>query len=383
MDCPVKVTIEDSANSQYAPLTNRNPSGLYSQMKHPPVTRPETAAQALAALEDEIAVRRPGGPTIAQAIHARKYRVDGWSPTKVAGFLQALADTGSVTHAAEYVRMSPSAAYQLRRHPDGGAFAEAWETAIASRFEMLTEIALDRVRDGVERVRWHGGEQVGVDRIYSDRLLLAMLDRADPARRQAAAAITARHADAAMLAIASGAPHAAAAAEPGPGLIGWSDEDDTPPEDDAEVTAFIAAKHAEVAAARIAWDAGIADIDARRNAARSAAPVRAEKHPPRREAGEVVQIGDDALDSLACTSPPPPSSSPPSPTASMAPSCVSSPQPTGSTPAMSAAGARAVSVPSSSPATSSRSNSARGSKRSLRRRRSSSSPAAPASPSTG
>ena len=41
---------------------------------------------------------------------------------------------------------------------------------------MLADLAVDRVRNGVERIRWWQGQAVGVDRVFSDRLLIHMLN---------------------------------------------------------------------------------------------------------------------------------------------------------------------------------------------------------------
>lgn len=130
--------------------------------------------------------KRP--PSIADCLHDAKHRIDGWTPVKVAAFIACLADAGSVTKAAAYVRMTTASCYTLRNRPGGEPLAEAWETALSTRHEMLADVAVDRVRDGVERIRWYRDRMVGVDRIYSDRLLIHMLDATDPVRRRERAA---------------------------------------------------------------------------------------------------------------------------------------------------------------------------------------------------
>jgi hypothetical protein len=144
---------------------------------------------ATAGLADEQrlpARREPSPPaTIRDVLARRKVRVHGWTPVKVAAFIEVLADTGSVRAAADYVRMSTVAAYALRNHPDGAPFAEAWDDAVGARYEMLADIALDRIRTGTERLRWWKGERVGQEQVFSDRLLMFMLDKCDPARRAA------------------------------------------------------------------------------------------------------------------------------------------------------------------------------------------------------
>jgi hypothetical protein len=158
-------------------------------------------------------------PTIADVLHSRKHRVDGWTPVKVAAFIEQLAETGNVTKAAAYVRMTTASCYTLRNHPDGGPFAEAWNTAISGRYEMLLDIAIDRVREGTEVARWWKGELVGRDRVFSDRLLMFMLSEAHPDRARAKEN---PGQPATGDAAATSLPAAARA-----GLIGWSDDDGT------------------------------------------------------------------------------------------------------------------------------------------------------------
>jgi hypothetical protein len=124
------------------------------------------------------------GLSIADCLKDAKLRIDGWTPVKVAAFIARLTDTGSVTKAAAYVRMTTASCYTLRNQPGGEPFAEAWETALSTRHETLADIAVDRARDGVERIRWFRDQKVGVDRIFSDRLLIHMLEATDPMRRR-------------------------------------------------------------------------------------------------------------------------------------------------------------------------------------------------------
>lgn len=112
----------------------------------------------------------------------RRTRVDGWSTVRVAAFIELLSQTGSVTQSAEYVGMSVNAAYRLRARPDCAAFADAWNTALATRHEALLDAAMQRTREGTERVRWFRGEVIGHDRMFSDQLLMFMIDRTDPSR---------------------------------------------------------------------------------------------------------------------------------------------------------------------------------------------------------
>ena len=176
---------------------------------------------------------------------ARKKRSDGWTPIKVAAFIEALAETCSVTKAAAYANMSPASAYHLRNHPEAQGFREAWDHAVAARYEELTDIAMDRVRHGVDKARWWKDEVVGHERVFSDRLLIHLLRRSDPDRLVVPAPV-APPPPAAVLPMAEDFMVAAAVDT---GRLGWDpnadfDEADWPP----EVIAGVARRRAKVAA---------------------------------------------------------------------------------------------------------------------------------------
>lgn len=247
---------------------------------HPPARAPVAHPPARAP------VAHPPG-SIAEMLHNRRHRTSGWTPIRVAGFIDRLGETGSVTRAAAYVRLSTVACYALRNHPDGAPFAAAWDDAVGARHEMLADLALDRVRDGVERNRWHQGQLVGVDRVFSDRLLMFMLDRTDPHRRTASGgrrrAATRGDDDPGALDRLLGGPDAAepgTAAVPlaGPGAVD-DDEDPAaeiaaalaaefvaenawPPEHEAATAAFVARLEAQVAAGKAEQAAFDAKVDA-------------------------------------------------------------------------------------------------------------------------
>ena len=77
-------------------------------------------------------------------------RHDGWTPQRQRGFIEALADTGSVKRAAHAVNMTPEGAYYLRRHPEAEEFRAAWAAALALGVQRLEDIAMDRALNGVE-----------------------------------------------------------------------------------------------------------------------------------------------------------------------------------------------------------------------------------------
>lgn len=106
----------------------------------------------------------------------RKHRHDGWSPDRQRAFIEALADRGSVTEAAQQVGMSKGSAYKLRRSPGGENFARAWEVAIHHAALHLADIAFDRAIHGSEEpVFDKAGRRVGRRMRTNDRLLMFLL----------------------------------------------------------------------------------------------------------------------------------------------------------------------------------------------------------------
>lgn len=57
-------------------------------------------------------------------------RHDGWTPDRQRAFIEHLADSGCVSHAARAARMTTQSAYALRRRHSNSMFAYAWDAAI-------------------------------------------------------------------------------------------------------------------------------------------------------------------------------------------------------------------------------------------------------------
>lgn len=112
----------------------------------------------------------------------RRARHDGWTAERQRGFIRALAETGSVKAAARRIGKTTEGAYQMRLHPDADSFRAAWEAALASGVQRLTDIAMERAVEGVPIPVFHKGEQVGERRWYNDRLLMFMLKHHQPDR---------------------------------------------------------------------------------------------------------------------------------------------------------------------------------------------------------
>jgi hypothetical protein len=120
----------------------------------------------------------PDDPTLPDnALVSVATRHDGWTPQRQRGFLEALADSGSVESAARSVGMSARSAYRLRGRADARAFTAAWNAALERAMQRLFPAAIDRALHGTVRQRWYHGEMIAEDRVYSDRLLVWLLEK--------------------------------------------------------------------------------------------------------------------------------------------------------------------------------------------------------------
>ena len=119
-------------------------------------------------------------------------RHDGWTPERQLGFIEALADTGSVKAAAHRVNMTPEGAYLLRRHAEAATFRKAWEAALALGIQQLEDIAMERALHGTEVPVYSYGKLIGSRVVHNDRLLMFMLKNRAPTRFAADGRATAR-----------------------------------------------------------------------------------------------------------------------------------------------------------------------------------------------
>lgn len=106
----------------------------------------------------------------------RKPRKDGWTPQRQREFIGALAESGSIEHAAMRVQMSPSSAYRLRRSPGAEQFSAAWDVALQHAARVLLDTAFERAFSGSsEPVFDRDGARVGTRFRQNDRLLMFLL----------------------------------------------------------------------------------------------------------------------------------------------------------------------------------------------------------------
>ena len=105
----------------------------------------------------------------------RKYRHDGWTPERQRAFIEALADTGSVTRAAGMVNMAQTNCYALRRAPGAEGFRRAWDVALDFGVKRMKDIAFERAIEGELIPVFHAGKLQGFRRKRNDALLMFCL----------------------------------------------------------------------------------------------------------------------------------------------------------------------------------------------------------------
>lgn len=104
-------------------------------------------------------------------------RHNGWTPARQIGFLETLADTGSVRDAAASVGMTETSAYRLRRRADAGGFDAAWTAALEKGLERLAAIAIERAIAGTVKRTYYHGELVDEQIVHSERMMMFLLEK--------------------------------------------------------------------------------------------------------------------------------------------------------------------------------------------------------------
>lgn len=110
-------------------------------------------------------------------------RRDGWTPARQRAFIDALGKCGLVGAAAREVGMTPKSAYRLRARADAESFAAAWDVAVDQGRTLATGTAIERAMEGVAEPVFRRGLQVGEQRRYDNRLLIAALRHFRPDMR--------------------------------------------------------------------------------------------------------------------------------------------------------------------------------------------------------
>lgn len=111
-------------------------------------------------------------------------RQGGWTEARQAHFLGCLAETGSVSAAAERVGMSRNGAYRLRRKLGAESFAAAWDAALGAPIRKVTIKDLPYLAyKGLIRLRFFRGRYVGCHHQPDGSALLRLNARLERACR--------------------------------------------------------------------------------------------------------------------------------------------------------------------------------------------------------
>ncbi|WP_445193819.1 hypothetical protein ACT009_08065 [Sphingomonas sp. Tas61C01] len=110
------------------------------------------------------------------------HRANGWTADRQRRFLTILAETGSVSLAADDTGIAPRSAYRLRAHPAGKTFSEAWDAALLSSTGRLLTLAFERATQGIPRDVWRDDKLISSTRQPSDKLMMFLLTNLLPSR---------------------------------------------------------------------------------------------------------------------------------------------------------------------------------------------------------
>ena len=107
-------------------------------------------------------------------------RHDGWTSARQVAFLDTLAATGMVRHAAKAAGMSHEAAYNLRHRAGGAAFRIGWDAALLMARARLADTLMERAIEGQEELVVRDADAGTRTRHRHDnRMALSLLARLD------------------------------------------------------------------------------------------------------------------------------------------------------------------------------------------------------------
>lgn len=128
-------------------------------------------------MQNRVPVKREDRPPLPAftPVPRRNNRHDGWTPERQRAFIEALADTGSVTRAAAQVNIAQTNCYSLRRAPGAESFRAAWDAALDYGVLRLKDIAFERAIEGQLVPVFVAGKLMGFRRRRNDALLMFCL----------------------------------------------------------------------------------------------------------------------------------------------------------------------------------------------------------------
>jgi hypothetical protein len=141
----------------------------------PPTNLPAPLPATPAAIEASLNARLAFTP-----VPRRAKRWNGLTPLKQQTFIQNLADSGSVTMAANSIGTSTSAMYNLRRGEGAESFAAAWEVAIEIGARRVLDTLIEHAIHGTPETIIQGGQIVAERRRFNHRAMMWIVSQRFP-----------------------------------------------------------------------------------------------------------------------------------------------------------------------------------------------------------
>lgn len=151
-------------------------TGMAEGLRRAKAEIPADVAARIRSLRKTAARNR--GPLDFEPVPVR-HRHDGLTPKKQRIYVEGLADTGCASEAAARIGMTEQSVNRLRRRPDARGFDIACEAAQELGLRNLRSIEWERAINGVVQQIWYHGELKGERRVYSDRLLIHLIDKGE------------------------------------------------------------------------------------------------------------------------------------------------------------------------------------------------------------
>jgi hypothetical protein len=99
-------------------------------------------------------------------------------------FLKLLSETGMVNKTCKALNITRQAMYAYKRDPKNKKFDQDWKDAQDMAIELLEDESFRRAFNGLEKSVWYKGQVVGIERVYSDTLLMNRLQAERPDKYQ-------------------------------------------------------------------------------------------------------------------------------------------------------------------------------------------------------
>lgn len=141
----------------------------------PPTNLPAPLPATPTAIEASLNARLSFTP-----VPRRAKRWNGLTPLKQQTFIQNLADSGSVTMAANSIGTSTSAMYNLRRGEGAESFAAAWEAAIEIGARRVLDTLIEHAIHGTPETIIQGGQIVAERRRFNHRAMMWIVSQRFP-----------------------------------------------------------------------------------------------------------------------------------------------------------------------------------------------------------